>query len=433
VRRTPAQVPFLDGLRGLSALGVAIFHAYLFTGNWGEAGRHLPEIGWITSWGKYGVPVFLVLSGFVLTLPVAQREDLALPRGTVTFIRRRARRILPPYYAAFGLALLLIALYPAMQSDTGTKWDDKIPVTTGGVISHLLMVHNLRSEWYLQANGPLWTVATEWQIYFVMPLLLLPLWRRVSPWLITPVTIAASIWLTFEVPQIRSTHPWLLSAFALGMISAYAYCRYEWRPRLIGAATLGVGAVVLAGFLVRPGAGGIDILSNLGRGYLWRHAWAGETALALVVALFVLWLARGGEVDGNGWIRRALESRPVAGLGLMSYSLYLVHSPLLAAANIAMRPLHLTTLQNWALLTFVGVPLTVVAAWVFFQLVERHFLNTHQRAASGGAHPPAEAGDPAAPAEPDAGPARQGAVAELATSPDAAVGATETEGDPGTR
>jgi peptidoglycan/LPS O-acetylase OafA/YrhL len=379
VREFRSDLPFLDGLRGLSALGVAVFHAYLFTGNWGQARRDIPEIGLVTSWGQYGVPVFLVLSGFVLTLPVVRRADLTLPRGTLTFLLRRAKRILPPYYAAFGLSLLLIFLYPTMQSDTGTKWDDKIPITPGGVVSHLLMIHNLKSRWALQGNGPLWTVATEWQLYFVLPLVLLPLWRRLNPWIVTVLTLALAVWLTFEVPAIRSTHPWLMASFALGMIAAFGYARYEWRPALLGWLTVVTALTVFAGFVVRPGGGQLALF---GHGYLWRHAWCGETALALAAACLVLWLARSGEVNGNGRLRRTLESRPLAGLGLMSYSLYLIHSPLLAASNLALRPLQLGTMANWAVLTFVAVPATVASAWIFFRLVERHFLNSHQSRAS---------------------------------------------------
>src|SRR4051794_40542870 len=98
VRPPSLQLNFLDGLRGLSALYVAAYHAFLFTGHAGDAEKHLPVIGWFLLYGYLGVPVFIVLSGFVLMLPVVSRgRGLELPGGARKFIRRRARRILPPY------------------------------------------------------------------------------------------------------------------------------------------------------------------------------------------------------------------------------------------------------------------------------------------------------------------------------------------------
>jgi peptidoglycan/LPS O-acetylase OafA/YrhL len=68
--------------------------------------------------------------------------------------------------------LVLIAVIPALHRQSGTAWDSKVPVTLGGVLSHLVLMHNLRLDWQGQVDGPMWSVATEWQLYFLLPLVL---------------------------------------------------------------------------------------------------------------------------------------------------------------------------------------------------------------------------------------------------------------------
>ncbi|WP_368499736.1 acyltransferase family protein [Herbiconiux sp. A18JL235] len=77
--------------------------------------------------------------------------------------------------------------------------------------------------------------------------------------------------------------------------------------------------------------------------------------------------------------RRLLELRPLVSLGLFSYSIYLIHSPILALANILLLPLQLPTLTNRLLLVFVAVPAAVAISYGFFWIVERHFVTGHQK------------------------------------------------------
>src|SRR5438270_2616521 len=107
-RRPPApRLPFLDGLRGLAAVYVVLHHAAMMVppaglGGVGSAAR------FVFRHGHYAVAVFIVLSGYCLMLPVARDPCGRLPGGVVGYLGRRARRILPPYYAALGLGWLLI-------------------------------------------------------------------------------------------------------------------------------------------------------------------------------------------------------------------------------------------------------------------------------------------------------------------------------------
>ena len=50
--------------------------------------------------------------------------------------------------------------------------------TPGVIVSHLLLIHNFNPDWHSKIDYPMWSVATEWQIYFLFPLVLLPVWKR---------------------------------------------------------------------------------------------------------------------------------------------------------------------------------------------------------------------------------------------------------------
>lgn len=373
------ELPYLDGLRGVAALVVALYHAYLSTGMRGDAYRDLGELGAVLGYGYLGVPVFIVLSGYVLMLPVVRDPGLRLSGGAVGYLRRRARRILPPYYAALLVSLLLIALVPVMQERSGTQWDTKLPVTPGGIASHLLLLHDLRPDWIGQINGPLWSIAVEWHIYFLMPLVLLPLWRRIPPGVVVAALLAASVLppaLGFD--RVSHVHPWLVALFACGMLAAQATVRTDWRLRGLRTTTWVLGAT-----------GAFCLL-------LWwqplhSRPWASETLAGVVVACALVLAGRRAQSGAPpGGAVAFLQTRPVMLLGLASYSIYLLHSPLLALVNLLTVGWGLPTWGQYLLMTFGAVPLALAACAGFYWLVERRFKNTHQRSvtAQPGAHRP---------------------------------------------
>jgi len=123
-------------------------------------------------WGHQSVDVFIVLSGFCLMLPVAKSGELKLRNGFVSYLTKRAWRILPPYYAVLLICLVMTALLPALRQP-GPSWRHALPAFEPGmIISHLLLIHNWSLDWFQKINPSLWSIAVEWQIYFVFPLLL---------------------------------------------------------------------------------------------------------------------------------------------------------------------------------------------------------------------------------------------------------------------
>ncbi len=367
---------FADGLRGLAALVVCVFHAYLATGYAGDTTRELPRPFAYLSLGDMAVPVFIVLSGFVLMLPAARAPGLTLSGGWRGFLRRRARRILPPYFAAFAGFLVLELCLPVMRVPQGTQWDSKLPITWGKVVAHLFVVHNFSRAAEIAVDPPAWSVATEWQLYLLMPLILLPLWRAFGGWVALPSAIAAGVALHHWFPGLDSAHPWYLGLFAMGMAAAWVSAR---GVRVPGLGWLALGALAVVG------AGMVRWLRLVNHLQL-----ASETSLGAALALGLAWLAR-RSMDGRPTVvHRALESRLPVWLGLWSYSMYLIHDPLLNLGNLLLLGVPMGIGPRFAVEAGVVLPLALAVAYLFHRLVERRFLTSHQRvsAAAGAGEPP---------------------------------------------
>ncbi|HEY0248654.1 MAG TPA: acyltransferase [Gryllotalpicola sp.] len=365
--QTRVEFPYLDGIRGLAALVVVLYHAWLFTGLSGQAVSQLTIPRLIIGHGYLGVPVFIVLSGYVLMLPLARADTLWYAKGFGSYIRRRAKRILPPYYAALLFTLILIAAIPLLRQPHGTQWDSKVPVTPGGVVSHLLMLHDLSGGWIQQINGPMWSVAVEFQIYFLMPIILV-LWRFLGRWVAAAVTVVVSV-IPVYLGLGGYAHPWLLGLFAVGMLAADLTFTPAGARRWTEPAALAVGLVVVAGLYVA-----VPVVRA--------HGWLIEVVVGCLTAAVLVWLGRLALAGRRNVVTRAFGSRPMLFLGLTSYSIYLFHSPLIGLANLLLLPLHLPVLANYLVLTFGAVPLALGVSWLMFYLVERHFLNSRQRTAS---------------------------------------------------
>src|SRR5450432_2883737 len=102
------HVAFLDGMRALAALFVVLHHCMLQVNlDKVSVSPGLSKIVQVLLLGHDSVDVFIVLSGFCLAMPVV-RGDGFVSGGALNFFKKRARRILPPYYFALALSLLLI-------------------------------------------------------------------------------------------------------------------------------------------------------------------------------------------------------------------------------------------------------------------------------------------------------------------------------------
>ncbi len=368
---------FLDGLRGLAALYVMLGHAYHVY--WSEVTRvQQANYGFFIVFGaaKQAVALFIVLSGFCLMMPVARSADDQLRGGAGRYLKRRAWRILPPYYAALALSLLMIAVFPALQRTDGVFLSLALPVwRTDVILSHLLMVYNLHSTWIFKINPPFWSVATEWQIYFLFPLLLLPVWRKLGALATVVVALVVGMVPHFALGRthwsISEAHPWFSGLFAMGMVAAAACFSSRRSPVLdLLKARAGSIAVIFTAATVAL-ALGTDWYSKK---FLPFDVLAGVAAAALLV-----WCQQRG---GKGLMLGFLECRPVVFLGAISYSLYLMHTPLLFLVHRWSEPWHTSPAAVVTIMYAIGVPVVLAACYVFHLIFERPFMTTGPRAAA---------------------------------------------------
>jgi peptidoglycan/LPS O-acetylase OafA/YrhL len=359
----------LDGIRGLAALYVVLHHVYLQA----VPGTFRPQLQVVTRWLEYGhlaVAVFIVLSGYCLMIPVARNGDIR--GGTLSFLRRRTHRILPPYYVALLFSVALVSLIPGLSQIHGTLWDTALPALSAkAILSHLFLVHNLSSGTFFKINPPLWSVATEFQIYFFFPLLLLPVFKKLG----MAVTLATAFGVGFAplllLGQGEGASPWFLGLFALGMAASnYSFAPPEKIRKRIDARWF----VVLALLMVL-----VFLALNV-----FRHVWfnsqfyAMDIICGLTTTFFLLFyfeLVKDATTGVLSFLRAVLESKVVVGLGLFSYSLYLIHMPVLAWFDLGLRRLNLAADTRFAVLLLGGTLLSVALAYVFHLVIERRFMS----------------------------------------------------------
>ena len=366
---------FLDGIRGLSAFYVVLHHVYLmllYAGvgeGGGIAGRLMSGLRPL-AFGRYAVDMFIVLSGYCLMLP-AVRGTNGLKGGFKGYLLRRARRILPPYIAALGVSLLVIWLvHPwvaSVKEDNEIAWN--LP-GTGDLLAHVFLVHNLVNVWSHSINAPMWSVATEWQIYFLFPLVLLPLWKRLG----IVAAVAAAFLLGFAADGLTpgglgGAAPWLAGLFALGMMAAAI--NFSTGPRIEffrERIPWGMAALLLAILLAVAG--------TIVRGWFREHPQPVDSLFGVAAMCLLVFSARANRstMPAHPWLLRILNGRFAVVLGAFSYSLYLTHRPLLDIATLLLFRTPLSSLARIALTFLVYAPLAVGFAYLFHLVFERPFM-----------------------------------------------------------
>lgn len=360
--RATQRVAHLDGLRAGAALFVLVHHAFCMAYPINEGIRPTGLIGITLGWmvyGHFGVTVFIVLAGYSLMLGLADRDG-ALPGGITGYMRRRATRIIPPYWAALALAVVLALTY--INSPTGTHWDQSLPTDPKGWLSDFLLLQDASP--YTDAAYTFWSIAVEWHIYLLLPIILW-LRRRSSSWTLAVTLASAASALVLAASQFHAAflHALFPSYYLLFSLATGACVLVKRRPDLAarlspGALSLGLFAVVVAICVVLP-------YDTVSANYYWIDVILGLSVICLLICL---------ETGGVRWLSAALSWSPLAGMAGFSYSLYLVHAPLLQVFwQVVEMPAGLTRPASLALIWLVGVPIIVLLSYVFHLFAERPF------------------------------------------------------------
>lgn len=357
----------LTGLRGVAAAWVLLLHLWEFGG-----GRRYPmSIGgwvfdptWVFSCGYFGVDLFFVLSGFLLSLPYHRAAEHGLPMPSlVRFWHHRVRRVLPAYW--LQMLVLIVAYAWLGQFDR---------IQPANIASHLGLVQNLFGAGPL-LNPVYWSMPIEWDFYVALPLLA-ALMMRAPGWL---VAIFALVWsLTYRLlaylgwfdPAISqyisypSIHelPGRLDQFVYGMVAAWILVR---RPHWVRQPGLWLAAGLAGVIFMVIGAGPRgDFLVRFDAPWLFCH----HSLIAAAFSMLVLGVAAGAPSG-----RRLFAGRVLVWLGLISYSLYLWHYPLLTLWQYLVGTGWFGAAPLLSLL-LLATPIMLLVAWLSYRYVERPFL-----------------------------------------------------------
>jgi peptidoglycan/LPS O-acetylase OafA/YrhL len=361
----------LDGVRGLAILMVICSHA--FESNYNSGGFLLRFIGRLFYYGLFGVDLFFVLSGFLITgILYDSLDDDGYFRK---FYVRRALRIFPLYYGVLGVCLLLT--WPL-----NLHW---------GVMGWLLVFYlqNLRPAGILSLYPGahivlyhFWSLAVEEQFYLVWPAVVFFVRGR-SGLLRTTLIASAGALMLRLILVVFGASPFAIhvtticraDSLLLGGALALLYRSRRW-AQVAKAAPWGfAGAMaILVGMIliVEPHLAGHPMGVRLwGEGFSY-------TFLALASVGLIAWSLQPGSLCS--WL---FELRPLRFLGKYSYGIYVLHVLVLAVMNLPLRAALLGATHS-KLIAVAGAALTslavsIAAAYLSYHFYERPFLRLKHR------------------------------------------------------
>ncbi len=321
------HIELLDYTRAVAVISVLLFHTL------GSAfgAEDLPWDGWVRSFsvlpsflcllpfsfGQAGVAIFFVVSGFCIHLSFKQQGA-----DWRSFWIRRFWRIYPAYIAATAFAVLFLTTNSRLSLPGSSIWPQ--------LATHAFLVHNFSPDTFMGINGSFWSLAIEAQLYLLYPLLLLMVgkfgWRRTMVMLACCEFLIRGVDGTVQTLGTGNTvcgHiSWLLAAsplgywfsWTLGARLADSFLKNEPLPFAQIPLFPWVILTVLSYFM-RPTLSFLFVLSAI--------------VTAIAISRLLGRVRHGADAAAPGFFPSLLGK-----IGLWSYSIYLMHQPLLNALSV---------------------------------------------------------------------------------------------------
>jgi len=345
------SIPSLDGLRAVAIACVLICHLNNYAMGHGHTGWLNRLV--IAPFGSFGVQIFFVLSGFIITNLLLHEWDRSRSINLPRFYFRRALRIFPAYYTF--LCVMLLASAAGIHALAARDF-----LFAGFYVSDYALTPHLDL-------GHSWSLAVEEQFYLLWPATLVLLGPKRARWAAFGVVLLA--------PAIR------LGVYHFAHLTDVVSLSYQFTSRM-DALAMGCLLAMLRPWLQMRSAYRAFLLSPLfpiipgltcilplgltmlhGR-FLEMYVFAGFSVMSLGIALAMDWLM----TDTKTLPARLLNTAPFAAVGLLSYSIYLWQEPFLNWTN-----------ASWYTAPPVSCALIALTACASYYLVERPTLNLRKR------------------------------------------------------
>ena len=326
------RMPLIDALKAIAALLVLLNHF----SSYGPLAATIREafpatVGWFYEYGRMAVQVFLVVAGFLAARALSP-EGQALGVSPLPLIWKRYLRLVVPYLAAIGLAIAAAAIADQWMDDEAIP--DRATLTQW--LAHAFLLQGLLGFDALSAG--VWYIAIDFQLFALIAILL---WsgrvRLLAPALVLGLATLSLFWLNRDT----SWDNWALYFFGSYGLGAAAWWASDRRQM---SAWLGVIATIAIAALV------VDFRMRI--------------ALALVVALTLGFSRRTGLLES--WP----NARPLAFLGQISYSLFLVHFPVLLLANGLYAKLDFSSTGAAVSGLVLALTASLISATLFYRWIE---------------------------------------------------------------
>ena len=370
IRASTQYSPVLESLRGWAILLVFLFHADSAVLSADRMGTIVSPLHAFVTAGHTGVTLFFVLSAFLLSRPFLEQGLGGRPVVLSNFFRRRILRIMPLYASVVVTAVVLCSGVPGALLD-GLRALFFVNSFTGEPAT----LHPYGAVW--------WSLATEAQFYLFLPALGFCLASRkgrliglvaLLAWAAAYTGVLAHVIdLSLDTRlALAISLPGRPPAFLAGIFAAWVVLRRGDRIRALAERSAfwrnGGSDLVLISVLWTLGL----VLRAVTRmGFFpaennW-HVWhlAESVSWTLVVLIASLAPLR---------VRALVSNRALAGIGVLSYSLYLVHGPVL---SFFLRPMQATLREDttlWAGATVVGFAACLALSAATYRWIERPFL-----------------------------------------------------------
>lgn len=350
----------LDSLRGVAIIAVVACH---ITARWNNNDLGGPlslpffrvNVLEILQFGSYGVSLFFLLSGYLLAWTEGARAKKA--RGTGyslgSYAARRALRLVPAYYVSI---LVVVLLWPDRASND----------SLASVVWHASFLHSFSFDYGRTLDGVYWSLTAEAVFYLLLPLMVLKLRglpARLAVFaLLLVVSLGTRIYMTragFAPPDpyptdegfrflyyLPSTHLWLFLAGMLlrTLVEGLTPLRDRTTRIALGLFAGSVALLTLFPYLIAP------------------HGWALQGPLSMLVDLAVISFFAAALL-GSPFLKGLLRWKPLAGIGAISYSLFLLHNTVLVFFVIYLGR-HVVAFRR----ALEGVLTPAVSAWISFSL-----------------------------------------------------------------